>query len=70
MPRVKHIFHNDDKEYEIPLDQEFVMVCCDCCLVHRDVYTLRDGKLFWKTKRDNRSTGQIRRYQNVKIKEI
>jgi len=69
MPRLKHIFHDDGEEYEIQLNQDFITVCCDCCLVHRDIYTIRNGKLFCKTKRDNRATGQYRRHNENVIVE-
>ena len=70
MPKIKHIYHKDNEEYEIPLDQEFVIVCCDCALVHKEIYTIRDGKLFCIANRYNRSTGQLRRRNNIKIEEI
>lgn len=70
MPKLKHIFHNDNDEFEIILNQDFITVCCDCALTHKDTYTIRDGRLFCKTKRDNRATGQYRRYQNIHIHEI
>jgi len=66
MPRIKHIYHANNEEYEILLGHEFISICCDCALVHKEVYTIRDGKLFCTAKRDNRATGQYRRYQNIK----
>lgn len=70
MPRIKHIYLTD-KEYEIPLNTEYITVCCDCCLVHREVYTIRDNKLFVTLERDNRSTGQLRRHnENVTVTKI
>jgi len=45
----------------------FKLICCDCNLTH-DVRVVTDGKnirlRFW---RNNRSTGQHRRWQNITI---
>ena len=65
MPKIKHIYHADDEPYEIPLGQEFISICCDCALTHKEIYTIRDGRLFCTAKRDNRATGQYRRYQDI-----
>jgi len=65
MSKLKHIFH-DNEEYEIALNVEEAWICCDCALVHRDIYSIRNGKLFCKSRRDNRATGQYRRYGNIK----
>jgi len=70
MTKPKHIYHNSNDEYEIMLNQDFITVCCDCALTHRDIYSIRNGRLFCKTKRDNRRTGQYRRYQNIHIHKI
>ncbi len=67
--KLKHIYHEDELEYEIPLNSEYITVCCDCCLVHREIYTLRDGKLFFVSRRDNRATGQYRRHSNNVVVE-
>ena len=46
--KLKHIQHNDGEEWKIPLDYPYyVTVCCDCCLIHKEVYTIRDGRLFY-----------------------
>jgi len=62
MPAFKHIYHEDYKEYEIPLNAEYITVCCDCGLTHREIYNIRNGRLFFTGRRDNRATGQYRRY--------
>jgi len=44
------------------------IACCDCNLVH-DIYVWREGNtLFYETIRNQRSTGQLRRWhgsQNI-----
>ena len=43
------------------MGREFKQCCCDCGLVHRWKFKIRNGKLYAKVDRDNRATGQIRR---------
>jgi len=60
--KFRHVYHEDYNEYEIPLDVEYVTVCCDCGLTHREIYSIRKGRLFFMGRRDNRATGQYRRF--------
>ena len=46
--------------------------CCDCGLVHQFAFAIEeDSKIGFAIKRDNRRTGQLRRYKNyiAKIKK-
>ena len=40
----------------------FRFACCDCKLVHRIDFRIRGKKVQFRTFRDNRATGQTRRY--------
>jgi len=37
--------------------------CCDCGLVHRFRFNVKGSKLVTRAWRDNRATGQIRRWK-------
>ena len=39
------------------------LACCDCGLVHDVEFRIKDGKFQWRFTRNNRATGQIRRYR-------
>lgn len=41
--------------------------CCDCGLVHRAQFRIRNGRIEWRVWRDNRATGQKRRYKGITI---
>ena len=43
--------------------------CCDCGLVHSIEFFVKKDKMIMKMKRLNRATGQIRRHNNIKIKQ-
>jgi hypothetical protein len=53
----------------IRLNEPFYSCCCDCALVHKEVYDLAiyDGEVMLEVRhwRDNRRTGQKRRYKGV-----
>ena len=53
-----------------PNKSTFKLICCDCGLTH-DVRLLTDGRnirlRFW---RNNRSTGQHRRWQNITVEDV
>ena len=45
--------------------QHYRIACCDCCLVHRIAfYVDSTGEVAVAFRRDNRRTGQIRRYRS------
>ena len=35
--------------------------CCDCGLVHREEFKLEEGRIWWRTRRDERSTRAARK---------
>jgi hypothetical protein len=45
--------------------QDLLMACCDCGLVHRLRFTVAGGRLTIRAWRDNRRTGQVRRWRRV-----
>ena len=47
--------------FEVPMEELYRLVCCDCGLVHDVVWVVEDGKLTMAAKRNNRATGQRRR---------
>ncbi len=58
----KFIQREDGEDFEIPLGEIYKIACCDCGLVHNMVFMFADGKLTMAAERNNRSTGQKRRY--------
>jgi len=42
------------------------IMCCDCGLVHHEEYKIEGGELYIRVRRDNRATGQARRWKNGK----
>ena len=48
----------------------YKMACCDCGLVHRLDFRIVDDRVEFRTYRDNRATGQIRRHNNIKVNYI
>jgi hypothetical protein len=57
----------DGDRYRFTLPARIVIACCDCSLVHQFVFR-RAGKhgVELQVFRDNRATGQLRRYRHVK----
>lgn len=51
----------EDGWHEIPR-RGYKMMCCDCGLVHSIDFRIRGRKLETKVDRDNRATGQARRW--------
>ena len=48
-----------------PLDRETDLACCDCGLVHTVTVRKRRGKLEVKFARNERATGQRRRWRGL-----
>jgi hypothetical protein len=47
-----------------PLESPLYLACCDCGLVHKFIFKKgKGGYIRWATFRDNRTTGQLRRYR-------
>lgn len=46
-----------------PVRKGYGMACCDCLLVHRLDFRIKNGRIQMRARRDNRSTAQLRRYR-------
>ena len=55
-----------DGEWIRPKKRGWKQVCCDCGLVHRFDFKRVGGEIYLRTFRDNRATGQVRRWKNEK----
>jgi len=62
-----------------PHERKFKMACCDCGLVHDMEFRLEtvidaEGavqlQVQFRVRRNGRATGQIRRWQNIKVRCI
>ena len=42
------------------------MMCCDCGLVHRVQFRIHRGQIQYRIERDNRATGQARRWRKAR----
>lgn len=47
----------------IPNPKTYKLSCCDCGLVHEFQFRSRSKQIEYRVRRDNRSTGQMRRYR-------
>lgn len=47
-----------------PIKKGYKMACCDCGLVHSMNFRVVKGKIQFQAFRNNRATGQKRRYKN------
>lgn len=50
------------REWVQPIRKGYKMACCDCGLVHRLDFRIRRRKIQFRVERDNRATGQMRRW--------
>jgi hypothetical protein len=55
-------------EWQQPIKRGYKMACCDCGLVHTVDFRIYKGKIQLRAFRNNRSTGQLRRHNGIKIK--
>jgi len=62
---VSYKLREDGEGFEVPLGEVYKLACCDCGLVHRVAFAVEDGKLGMAVERDNRATGQRRRYKKL-----
>ena len=62
--RIKVEQFEDGKWYKIGFSE--ISMCCDCCLVHKVKYKIKDGKLWGQWKRDDRSTAGHRRAKEAR----
>lgn len=49
--------------------RDLMMSCCDCGLVHRIRFIVKGRRIRVRMWRMNRHTGQVRRWNNIKVKE-
>ena len=68
--RLKHavkgsIQTEPDKWYR--LDSPEITECCDCGLVHHTEYMLHKGRLFWRSKVDQKATDAARREHGIVV---
>lgn len=47
-----------------PIRRGYKMACCDCGLVHELDFRIYRGRVQLRARRNNRATGQLRRYRN------
>lgn len=65
----KYTQRKDNEGFEVPNGVPYKLACCDCGLVHQIVIlvpSLKKGTLIgMAAKRDNRATGQRRRWSKL-----
>lgn len=49
-------------EWVQPIRKGYKMACCDCGLVHDMDFRIHKGRAQFRVRRNNRSTGQLRRH--------
>lgn len=59
----------DDGEWVSPVHRNYRMQCCDCGLVHRINFRIRNGRVELQAFRDNRSTAACRRSKKKREKK-
>lgn len=59
-------YEQEEGEWIEPILKGYKLCCCDCGLVHKLDFRIRDGIIEYRAFRDNRSTGQRRRWQKIK----
>ena len=45
-----------------PVRGRIRIICCDCGLTHDHQFRVHEGKIEWRSKRNRRSTAQVRRH--------
>jgi len=50
--------------WQAPVSRGYKMMCCDCGLVHRLDFRVRRRHVQFRMERDNRATGQARRWND------
>jgi uncharacterized Zn finger protein len=63
----KYYTVSDGEVIKVPKANILYVQCCDCGLVHQ--FKFKNHRRRIKITRDNRRTGQIRRYRNIVIGE-
>jgi hypothetical protein len=61
----------EENEWVTPVMKCYKLACCDCGLVHEIDFRLtivnKKVVLQFRVRRNNRSTGQMRRHQGIKV---
>ena len=63
----------EEGEWIFPVMEGYKMSCCDCGLVHKIDFRICEDepkRIEFRVFRDNRSTGQVRRHNNIKVKTV
>lgn len=68
-PRRETYYRVKSNEWILPVRRGYKMACCDCCLVHRLDFRVVKGRAQFRARRDNRCTAQLRRRQNVTVRQ-
>jgi hypothetical protein len=56
-----------DGEWVRPIESGFKECFCDCGLVHKVDFRIVEGHVEYRVFRDNRATGQVRRFLKKRI---
>jgi len=56
--RYKAVYAN---EWVQPVKENYGLACCDCGLVHKLDFRVKNGRIQFRARRDNRATSQLRR---------
>jgi len=59
-------YEPEDGEWIQPIKKGYRLRCCDCGLVHSIDFRIKNKKIQFRVCRDNRATGQVRRYMKIK----
>lgn len=59
-----------ENEWVQPVRKDYKMCCCDCGLVHEMDFRVLKGKVQFRVRRNNRATGQVRRWNRNYLSEI
>lgn len=55
-------------EWIRPVRRGYMLACCDCGLVHRVNFRIKDGRVELQVFRANRSTAMMRRHHNIRVR--
>jgi hypothetical protein len=55
-------------EWVQPVKKNYKMACCDCGLIHEMDFRIVKNRVQFRARRNNRATGQFRRYRFNKNK--
>jgi hypothetical protein len=55
----------EDGEWIQPVVEGYKLECCDCGVVHTLNFRIKDGEIQFQAVRDNRATGQTRRFRTT-----